>query len=97
MQRHDFRVLGEALLRELHDTEIVVHAGDGEADALLPTAIDQPHRQITAPGTDIEHRPVSLGVAAHSLEHMAAQQTVARGQEAIDPLELLQCISEQLL
>ena len=96
MQRHDFRVFREASLCELDDTEIVVHAGDREADTLVPTAIDQPHRQITAPGADIEHRPVTLGVATHPLEHMAAQQTVARRHEAIDPLKLLERIAEQL-
>ena len=44
MQRHDLRILGETSLRELHDTEIVIHAGDGEANPFSPTTIDQPHR-----------------------------------------------------
>ncbi len=96
MQRDDFWIIRETLLRELHDTNIVVHASNGEADAFLPATIDQPHGQITAPGTDIEHRPGSLGVVPHPLEHMAAQQTVARGQEAIHPTKLLQRIAEQL-
>ena len=94
MQRHDLRILGKASLRELHDTDIVVHAGDGEADAFAPTTIDQPHGQITAPRTDIEHRPGALGIAAHPLEDVAAQQTVAGRQVAIDPLKLLQRVSQ---
>ena len=48
-------MVGEASLRELHDTDIVVHAGDGEADAFSPTTVDQPHGQITATRTEIEH------------------------------------------
>jgi hypothetical protein len=85
------------LLGELHDTSIVVHAGDGEPDAFPPATIDQPDRQITAPGADIEHRPRSVGVGPHPLEHMAPQQTVARGQQTIDPPKLPQCVSQQLL
>ena len=92
MERLDFRIVGESSLRELHDTDIVVHAGDGEADAFSPTTVDQPHGQITATRTDIEHRPVALGIAAHPLENVAAQQTVAGRQQAIDPPKLLQCI-----
>jgi hypothetical protein len=97
MQRHDFRILRETLLGELHDTGIMVHAGDGEPDAFTPAAIDQPDRQIAAPGAKIEHRPRSLGVAAHPREHMTAQQTVAWRQDAIDPPKLPQGISQQLL
>jgi hypothetical protein len=94
MHRHDLRILRETLLGELHDTGIMVDAGDGEPDAFTPAAIDQPDRQITASGADIEHRPRALGVAAHPREHMAAQQTVAWRQEAINPPKLPQRISQ---
>lgn len=38
----------------------------------------------------------ALGIAAHTLEDVAAQQTVGGRQAAIDPLKLLQRVSQQL-